>query len=197
VHGRTAASTDGHSNPQHAVAFINSCICSTLVIYAKAPTSSERPVVSSVLLQLVHGRTAAGTDGHTRLQRFAAFINACITQPTLCLCCCNTCSWCTGALLPAPMAAPIRSMAIDSRHQCWAGDESGYIKVVGWDPRLNRLSSVRLQDGPNTSAAAGWGAGASGAAPVHAMLAHNNALFSSGGRYAASTTLIQCTSAPA
>jgi hypothetical protein len=82
------------------------------------------------------------------------------------------------------MATPIRSMAIDQRHQCWAGDESGFIKVVGWDPRLNRLNSVRLQDGPNAPAAA-WGGGAGGlggAAPVHAMLGHHNALFSSGGR---------------
>jgi hypothetical protein len=167
-------------------------------------SSTEHAVSSFSVMHLVYWGAANTADSHTNMQHgiqraapmlqtllvFAALavlhlhnhrrssVTICTHTPLLLLC-----SWCTGALPPPPAATPIRSMAIDGRHQCWAGDESGFIKVIGWDPRLNRLSSVRLQDGPNAPAAAWGGAGsASGAAPVHAMLAQHNALFSSGGR---------------
>lgn len=101
--------------------------------------------------------------------------------------------WGVASLPPTQNGAPIRCMAVDHRQLCWAGDEAGSIRVagarvVGAGRNQGIRLSVAFQDKPSI-AAAGFGVGASGAAPVYAMLAHQAALFTSGGKWAHNLTL--------
>lgn len=120
------------------------------------------------------------------------------------------------ASLPTSVGLPVRSMAVDSRHFCWVGDEAGIIRVLNLDPATDRLTlriqlappqTERLvwlaaQQGPAAAAAAAASAasGSSSAAgvaagsvvkgtPVYAMAGRGSTVFSSGGKLAQSITV--------
>ncbi|KAF6265332.1 hypothetical protein COO60DRAFT_1623953 [Scenedesmus sp. NREL 46B-D3] len=114
------------------------------------------------------------------------------------------------ASLPTEVGLPVRAMAVDSRHFCWAGDDAGIIRVLSLDLNTDRLgvrfrvippqahALVRLAaaQGPAAAAAAAAAPAASGppggagkCVPVRAMLGKGPAVFASGSIGACSITV--------
>jgi hypothetical protein len=114
------------------------------------------------------------------------------------------------ASLPTEVGLAVRSMAVDSRHFCWVGDDAGIIRVLTLDLNTDRLSvcfrlippqahtlvHLAAAQGPAAAAAAaaapaaGGPPGAAGkCVPVYAMLGRGPAVFASGSKASASITV--------